>query len=76
MPETIAIHSLHGSTINHDSLPAIGEELRTDGLHPAKYGMRFQFECETTVTHSIEGASKGKLNDIGIHPWTSESDEI
>ena len=52
------------STINHDSLPAVGEELSTNGQHTATYINRFQFEYETTVTYSVEGCTKVVLHCI------------
>ena len=57
-PETIGIHSLHGSTINHDALPVIGEELsiQLDGMYTATYANRFQFEQETKIKKIISGA--------------------
>ena len=67
-PETIVIYSLEStSTINHDFLPAVGEELHTNGQYTATYTNRLQFALKTTVTHSIGGSAKVKLNNIRLH---------
>ena len=50
-------------TISHDSLPMVVEELSTNGQHTATNNTnRFQFEYETTVTHSVEGCTKVELS--------------
>ena len=56
------------STINHDSLPPVGEELCTNLQHTDTYTIRLQFEKVTTLTHSIEDCTKVELNDIRLHP--------
>ena len=60
---------LTSSTINHKSMPAVGQELPSNGQqHTVTYINRLQFELETTVTLSIEDSTKIELNNIGLHP--------
>ena len=71
---------LTSGTINHDSPPAVWEELTTNGQHTATYTNRLRFELGATVTHFIEGSTKIELHGQYKTPFlylrTSEGDEI
>ena len=55
---------LTSSTINHDCLPAVGEELLTNGQRTATYTNRFNLAA---LSRALSGSTK--LNNMGLHPW-------
>ena len=67
-PEMIGIHSLVAPLT--DSLPAVREELSTNGQHTGAYTDKFQFEKETAYCDVLyQRYTKVDLNDIRLHPF-------